>query len=268
MKNSSLLFISKPDTRLSGMLVLLMLCLSIGLTGQASPDLPPFPKPGESMTPAKQKSATAAPAWKAETAENKEEGKISLELLSSDNGVHHINYLYEKTSLPNPYRVNHDYYIHKTPDAHWAVDMDAFMDPLDLYVDEAVELKYNGDDVRIPIQLASRTELGEFQGFYTMSIDGIADFNSQFRVAISNFTVIEKVSKRVDGKEYEAYVITYDYYNDILSSGTVISTKNHKVSGYLIPELGFIQESRSGINDMISMKINHSSTSELTSSNQ
>lgn len=201
-------------------------------------------------------------------ARNTDEGQISLHVQSTRGKLSHIDFQYEKQALPNPYTVNHSYDILTLEDGSFVIDVDAFMDPLDVYLAETVQLEYTGGKFVLPSNILGQESFDNVTGSYTLTIPGVDDFNKRYDIQLNNITLSPTSKKNVNGQEYDAYKMSFDYVNSSSFNGTEDATKRHSVKGYLIPTLGFIQTERVGINDMKHTIVNHRSTSGLATNSR
>lgn len=209
-------------------------------------------------------SANATSTAEHTMADNTDTGKVSLSLSSKKGNVSYITYVYEKSSLPNPYTVKHEYKIQNEQDGGQSVALDAFMDPLDIYLDKSVELVYSGNELKFPKNITKGQSLNNVTGNYTLTIPGVDNFKKNYNVSLTNVIVNAITTKKVNGNTYDAYEISFNYLNKSSFNGSNDSTKRHSVQGYFIPSLGFVQTERSGTNDMNDVTINQRSTSSLS----
>ncbi len=252
----------------SATLIFCMFCM-LGESVQAQNiSFPDLPQSGEDYKKSSSGRSAKAPEWKVEKGEHTEAGDISLQILSHENGVYHIQYDYVKEAMPNPYTVKHDYYMTSLADGGVAVDINAFMDHMDLYLDESVTLKYNGDRVIIPAGLDKGSSIEEVNGEFFMTIEGVEDFQKRYVVRLSNFEILGVKKIRLNGKDHNAYELAYDYHNETTYRGSFVSSKAQRVVGDFIPDLGFVQTSRKGSNETRGHMISQNFSSGLKSDNQ
>lgn len=192
---------------------------------------------------------------------NVEEGEITLHVLDMESGSTHIQYEYQKASLPNPFTVSHDYYINTLADGRLSVDVDAFMDPLDLYFDKSVKMSSEGVRVLFPSSITSNTKISDVSCHYTMTIANVENFNRTYDVSLENMIVGDRVSIAINGKTYNGHALSYDLNNTIKFNGDILMTKSHHVNGVFISELGFIQNKRIGVDETEGKNIERNSLS-------
>ena len=136
------------------------------------------------------------------------------------NGNLTVRYTYDKPSVPNPLFITYAYMIEKLPSGDFAMDMQAAMSPLSLYIDtNAIQLSYTGDKIIIPNQFANNHEFPALSGFFTLKAIAKNDTLLTYHVSITNRKFTKKENIILNGKTYEAYTHTYNFVQKTFLDG-------------------------------------------------
>ena len=163
-----------------------------------------------------------------------------------DNNTIEAKYDFEKSSIPNPYKISYSYSITKGEDGALAVDISSVVDPFEMRIDESVEIRTSNEKVEYPANI----KVGQI----LKGVDGHLDLYTKqgkllliYNVSISNRKVERKETISIGSSSVEAFVISYDYkFEKSNRFDLVMLESNQKVKEWYLPGVGVIKQNRSG----------------------
>ena len=163
-----------------------------------------------------------------------------------DNNTIEANYNFEKSSIPNPYKISYSYNITRSQDGGLAFDLSSIIDPVEMRIDESMEIRSSSDKVEYPGNIKSGDRLKEVNG----QIDLYSKQGKLFltyKVSITNRNVDRKETLSIGNSSVEAFVITYDYkFEKINKFDLAVHSSNQKVEEWYLPGVGVIKQNRAG----------------------
>lgn len=163
-----------------------------------------------------------------------------------DNNTIEAKYDFEKSSTPNPYKISYSYNITKGEDGALAIDLSSIIDPIEMRIDESMEIRSSNDKVEYPSNLSSGDKLKDVNGQISL-------YSKQgklfliYTVSISNRSVDRKETISIGNSSVEAFVISYDYKFEKTNKFDVTLQKSkQKVEEWFLPGVGVIKQNRSG----------------------
>lgn len=136
------------------------------------------------------------------------------------NGNLKVRFTYNKVALPNPLFITYAYEIEKLPSGDFAMDMQAAMPPLSLYIDtNTLALSYIGDKIILPNHLLNENRLSDVNGAFSLKNTTTNSILLTYEVAVTNRQFTKKGNITLNGKTYEAYTHTYSFVQKTFLDG-------------------------------------------------
>lgn len=176
--------------------------------------------------------------------EIKGEGYLKFNELEAN--VSQVEYFFEKKVLPNPYKISYTYNVYKNEDRSLEIDLSSAVEPFEMRIDESVEIKFNGDNIKFPGTIALGQSLDDANGTFNLYTSKGKLFLI-YDVSIQNRKVESKEMISVGTQSIEAYVISHDYTMTKTNQfDVVLQNSKQKVTEWVIPGVGVIKQDREG----------------------
>ncbi len=147
----------------------------------------------------------------------------------------------ESKEQPNPYKLDYSYDIKKDEEGNYLVNMKGVLNAFDiLYVEPTVKQKFTGDYVKYPAELSVGQELPDASTELSTTITSDLTRIQKYKVMDRKVTAKEKVN--IGGKEYDAFVITYQIQSVSYLNDSEIQSTTEDIKEWLAPGFGFIKK--------------------------
>lgn len=158
-----------------------------------------------------------------------------------------VSYTFERKDTPNPLIVVYDFEIRKMDTGDYEMDMKGAMPFMSMYISENIKTVYEGKHVIYPKTLTVGKKLEDAEGVFQLKNKETHKLLLAYEVAITNRKILETETIHLEGKDYTAYLHTYNFeQKTILNTGKKLSTLQEKVSEWLIPNYGIVKQDRTG----------------------
>jgi hypothetical protein len=193
-----------------------------------------------------QKSVTAISKTTLEAADGFGESAFYTEKLP--NGNLKVRYHYNKPTTPNPLFITYTYNIEALPSGDFALDMQAAMPPLSLYIDtNAVALSYTGDKIILLNYPPTDSLMPDAKGIFILKKLTEEDSFLTYEVSVTNRKFVNKGIIPINGKIYEAYAHYYNFIQKTyLVRDTPLSEYRDEVEEIYLVGHGLVNQKRQG----------------------
>jgi len=175
-----------------------------------------------------------------------QKGLGTYTFLSRNNNTIEAQYNFEKSSTPNPFKISYSYDITKSEDGALLLDLSSIVDPLEMMIDESIEIRSSKDKVEYPSNIKTGALLKEVDGHLDLYTKKGKLFLT-YKVSISNRKVERKETISIGSKSVEAFVISYDYsFEKSNKFDVVLQKSDQQVIEWFLPGVGIIKQNRSG----------------------
>lgn len=173
-------------------------------------------------------------------------GEGNYKIMPLNDEITEVHYSFMKKAMPNPYEVSYQYNIYNKEGGSFEMDLKSAIEPLEMRIDESVEVKYSGDKLAFPSELKIGDSLADATGYFALSLKSGKNFLNM-KVKVENRKITKTEIIEIDGFSKEAYVVSYNYtlekYNPF---DQMIQKSEQTVQDWIIPGLGIVKQDREG----------------------
>jgi hypothetical protein len=175
-------------------------------------------------------------------------GESSFYTKKQPNGDLNVRYVYKKDIVPNPLFITYAYEIEALPSGDFALDMQAALPPLSMYIDtNAIRLTYAGDKIILPNYPKDKEEFPDTKGTFTLKLLATNDTLLTYNVTVTNRKFVNKGNILLNGKNYESYLHTYDFIQYTFLDGyQLIHKTQDAVEETYLAGCGLVNQKRQG----------------------
>lgn len=173
------------------------------------------------------------------------EGEGNYRIVPTSEGITEVNYAFKKKALPNPYNISYKYNIYNKEDGSFDMDLKSAVEPLELRIDESIDLKFSGDKLSFPNDLKVGSSLTDATGYFDLKKSGSSIM--VYKVAISDRKVIKEEDVNINGEQIKAFVLSSTYSLEKYNKFDVLIHKSDQtITDWIIPSLGIVKQDREG----------------------
>ena len=167
-----------------------------------------------------------------------------------------VQYLHTKP-FPNPQIISYTFGIEAQSADAFAVGIESTIHPSALYLDTTiVKTSYIGDKVILPNKPASDNPLHNVKGVYTIRKIADNDILVKYEISLTNRRISPKESLVLNGKAYQMYKHSYDYFQRSISKDNQTIAEYHEtVEDTYLVGYGLVNQTRQSV-DILSQKEN------------
>jgi len=126
------------------------------------------------------------------------------------------------------------------------MDLKSALEPLELRIDESIEIEFFGDKVTFPSKLEVGNSLPEAKGYCILKKKS-GKMILMYNIKVSNRQIVRTERMEINGESFDAFVVSYDYLLEKNNPFDVMIQKSeHHVTDWIIPSLGIVKQDREG----------------------